>query len=71
MRIFHMANDKWPYGTSLSPTPTLSEFKRYMLVSVGLDADFSAGGVRIGVSATYFSRPIPTAIRELTLGEIP
>jgi hypothetical protein len=39
-----------------------------MLASLKPGADFSRG-VRSGESATYFSRPTPTAIRELALGD--
>src|SRR5215203_4200297 len=39
-----------------------------MLVSAKPDADFSRG-CAVGESASYFSRPTPTAIRELTLGD--
>src|SRR5215213_6231521 len=42
-------------------THTLAGHKRCMLMPLNLNADFR-GGVRIGKSATYFSRPIPTTL---------
>ncbi len=41
-----------------------------MLVSAKLGA-FFRGGAQVGESATHFSRPTPTAIRELTFEDTP